>query len=407
MPKDETLRILAIAYACDPSQGSEPGAGWMWSRLLGRLGRTTVITRQNNREPIEAALPSTPEASELDFVYVDLPAWARFWKKGKRGTRAYYLIWQIAALREARKIARDSGFDVVWHLTFATFWLGSVGGLLRVPFIWGPVGGGVPSCFDIRVVGVKGLLFEMSRSLGRALGRWGNPLARSGWRKAVLVLVNNPDVRDALPTKQRSKCVVFPHVLLEADPGRRSVAPAEPKTALFAGRLVAWKGCSLAIRVLAQLPDWHLVVCGRGPDEARLKRLAQRLRVDDRVEFRGWVGRSDVHRIMRERAHVFVFPSLHDDAPWVVGEAVAHGLPVVCLDRGGTPIIAGGGSVAVGSVNEMAARLAKAIADAQRAAPSTSWDIDARYLDLLPILHNFHLLPKAPDVPSPVDRTDP
>src|SRR5919106_4757910 len=96
--QDKTFHILAIAYACDPSQGSEPGAGWMWSRLLSRLGRTTVITRKNNREPIEVALSSTPEAPLLDFVYVDLPAWARFWKRGKRGTRVYYLLWQFAAL---------------------------------------------------------------------------------------------------------------------------------------------------------------------------------------------------------------------------------------------------------------------------------------------------------------------
>jgi glycosyltransferase involved in cell wall biosynthesis len=407
VPEDETLRILAIAYACDPSEGSEPGAGWMWSRLLGRLGRTTVITRQNNRQLIEAALPSTPEASGLDFVYVDLPNWARFWKKGNRGARVYYLLWQVAAMREAWKIARDSGFDVVWHLTFANFWLGSVGGLLGIPFIWGPVGGGVPSYFDVRVVGLKGLLFEMSRSLGRAVGRWGNPLARSGWRKAELVLVNNPDVRDALPTKHRSKCVVFPHVVLEADARRRSVAPAEPKTALFAGRLVAWKGCSLAVRALALLPDWRLIVCGRGPDMARLKRLAQRLSVDDRVEFMGWVERSDVHRIMREQAHVFMFPSLHDDAPWAVAEAAAHGLPVVCLDRGGTPIIAGREGVAVGSVNEMAAGLAKAIAGAQRAAPSTSWDIDARHSDLLSILRNSNLYPRPADVSSSACKTEP
>lgn len=390
MAKDGSLRILAIAYACDPTQGSEPGAGWMWSRLLGRLGHTTVVTRRNNREPIEAELPSTREASELDFVYVDLPAWARFWKKGKRGARLYYLLWQIAALREARRAMRRSGFDVVWHVTFANFWLGSVGGLLDVPFIWGPVGGGVRSCFDIRVVGVKGLLFEISRSLGRALGRWGNPLARSGWRNAGLILVNNPDVRDALPREHRRKCIVFPNVLLEADPDRRSAAPPEPRTALFAGRLVAWKGCSLAIRALAQLPDWRLVVCGRGPDEARSKRLARRLHMDDRVEFLGWVERSDVHRIMRERAHVFMFPSFHDDAPWVVGEAVAHGLPVICLDRGGPPIIAGRGGVEVGSVNEMAADLAKAMASAQRVAPSRAWDIDTRQHDLLTVLERSH-----------------
>jgi glycosyltransferase involved in cell wall biosynthesis len=127
----------------------------------------------------------------------------------------------------------------------------------------------------------------------------------------------------------------------------------------------------------------------------------------DRVEFLGWVGRSDVHRIMRDRAHAFVFPSLHDDAPWVVGEAVAHGLPVVCLDRGGTPIIAGERGVQVGNVKAMAAALAKALAETQTMTPSTSWDIDTRYRDLLSILRKSNLLRGARDVTPSTDEADP
>jgi glycosyltransferase involved in cell wall biosynthesis len=405
--QDKTIQILAIAYACDPSQGSEPGAGWMWSRLLSRLGRTTVITRENNREPIEAALSSIPEAPRMDFVYVDLPAWARFWKRGKRGTRAYYLLWQFAALRAARKGSRNSQWDVVWHLTFANFWLGSVGGLLGLPFIWGPVGGGVPSCFDIRVVGLKGLLFEMSRSVGRGAGRWSNPLARSAWRRAKLILVNNLDVRASLPAKYGSKCVVFPHVLLEEDRQRAASIPPEPKTALFAGRLVPWKGCSLALHALVLLPEWRLLVCGRGPDETRLKRLARKLGVDDRVEFLGWVDRSDVQRIMRERAHVFLFPSLHDDAPWVVGEAVANGLPVVCLDRGGAPLVGGSDGVPVDTVGEMAAGLSTKVSAAARQDLSKAWDMEVRDRELLSVLRDFNLLARAAAASPPKTRSHP
>jgi NAD(P)-dependent dehydrogenase (short-subunit alcohol dehydrogenase family) len=50
------LRIVAFAYACEPDSGSEPGVGWMWARMLAHLGETWVITRENNREAIEAAL---------------------------------------------------------------------------------------------------------------------------------------------------------------------------------------------------------------------------------------------------------------------------------------------------------------------------------------------------------------
>ena len=38
------MRILAFAYACEPAQGSEPGAGWAWARMLAHQGETWVIT---------------------------------------------------------------------------------------------------------------------------------------------------------------------------------------------------------------------------------------------------------------------------------------------------------------------------------------------------------------------------
>ena len=124
------MKLLAFAYACEPAEGSEPGAGWMWARMLARFGDTWVLTRSNNRERIEDGLTAIPERDALHFVYVDLPPWARFWKRGLRGLRPYYLLWGFAALREARRLQRTERFDLVWHLTLANAWLGSSAPLL-------------------------------------------------------------------------------------------------------------------------------------------------------------------------------------------------------------------------------------------------------------------------------------
>ena len=110
---DRNVRILAIAYACEPGQGSEPGAGWIWSRMLARVGETWVITRRNNRSAIEEGLRSLSLDVSPRFVYVDLPEWARFWKRGQRGIRLYYLLWQIAALRKAHQLLRQLDFDLL------------------------------------------------------------------------------------------------------------------------------------------------------------------------------------------------------------------------------------------------------------------------------------------------------
>ena len=77
---------------------------------------------------------------------------------------------------------------------------------------------------------------------------------------------------------------------------------------------------------------------------------------------------------MREEADVFIFPSLHDQAPLVVAEAVAAGLPVVSLDRGGAPLL---GSIVVParSPGRTARDLATAVLSARDKPPSKSPDV--------------------------------
>jgi glycosyltransferase involved in cell wall biosynthesis len=356
------LKLLAFAYACEPAEGSEPGAGWMWARMLARFGDTWILTRENNRERIESAVSGIPEGDALHFVYVDLPPWARFWKRGPRGLRLYYLLWQMSALRHARRLHRSEGFDVVWHLTLANAWLGSSASLVGPPFVFGPVGGGVkPPWRLVPPMGTRATVYELSRAAGRTAGRYLNPLARLAWRRALTILALNQETIDWLPRRHRHKARVFPNGVLSSLPDVDRPAGDRPRTALFAGRLLAWKGADLAIRVVAMLPDWRLLICGKGPDERRLRRLAVEAGVADRTVFAGWLPRSEVQRLMQEEAGVFLFPSLHDDSPWAIVEALAADLPILCLNRGGPPLLGDGWAIAcpvTGGRQAVTARLA-------------------------------------------------
>lgn len=372
------MRVLVFAYACEPGKGSEPGAGWIWPRMLARMGEVWILTRENNREMIEATLPEVPERGNLHFEYVDLPERARFWKRGARGARPYYLLWQVAALRRARQLSRDVPFDVVWHLTWANVWLGALAPLLRYPFVYGPVGGGVGMDWNfVGVLGVRGALYEVARAFVRGVARYANPLARFPWRRAALILVQNRETRAWLPARHREKAVVFPHVVLDQQGQHlRAARKNRPPTALFVGRLLPWKGVALALRVLVLLDGWQLIVCGRGPDERRLKRLARKLDLDARVHFLGWVPETRVGELMRDETDVLLFPSLHDEGGFVIAEAMAARLPVVCLDRGGPPTI-GGIGVTSTSVSETVEGLARAVRDAGDASIRPFPDIDS------------------------------
>jgi glycosyltransferase involved in cell wall biosynthesis len=358
--------------------------------MLARLGDTWIITRANNAPAIELALPDVPEGERMHFVYVDLPGWARFWKRGQRGVRLYYLIWQVAAVRRARRLQRDRRFDVAWHLTLANAWLGSLAPLAGLPFVYGPVGGGVPVPWHLApALGVRGTAYEVMRAAARAGGRYANPTARLAWRRADLILVQNSETARWLPRAHRERTAIFPNVVIDdsnaVEPG--SAADGRTPTALFAGRLLPWKGVALAIRAVALVTDWKLLVAGSGFDERRLRRLARRLGVGSRVVFLGWCSRDRLHRVMREDADVFLYPSLREDSGWVVAEALGCGLPVLCLDRGGPPDLAALAGIAIPSsggprrvASSFAGLLVNGAVPGRQAAHQhgRGWSLDAR-----------------------------
>jgi glycosyltransferase involved in cell wall biosynthesis len=396
------VRILAFAYACEPDRGSEPGAGWSLARILARMGDTWVITRANNRAAIDAALPGVPERDRLHFVYVDLPARLRGWKRGRRGIHLYYLLWQLAALQAARRLHRALGFDLVWHLTLANVWFGSVAPLVGPPAVYGPVGGGARVPWRLLpVLGGRGMAAEAARTSVELGARYVNPLARMTWRRSRLILVQNPETLGWLPRRHRARAELLQNVVLDLPPAapRRRDRPGPP-TAAYAGDLLPLKGVALALRALAELPGWRLLVAGAGADEPRLRRLAGQLGLDGRVRFLGWLPRPELLELLRAEVDVFLFPSLRDQAAWAVAEARTLGLPVVCLDVGGPPLLAGRAVTAAGPAATVRA-LAEAVAAAATAPPPPppAVDPESQRQRLAELLGRAGLVAAVPDPP--------
>jgi len=107
---------------------------------------------------------------------------------------------------------------------------------------------------------------------------------------------------------------------------------------LYAGRLLESKGVDLALRAVHQLRQWRhdvrFTVVGDGPERSRLAKLAEKLGLAEAVEWVGCVSRHSVEDHYR-MADLFLFPSLCDSGAMAVLEAMAHGLPVVCMKLGG------------------------------------------------------------------------
>jgi len=105
---------------------------------------------------------------------------------------------------------------------------------------------------------------------------------------------------------------------------------------LFVGRLSQEKGIDVLIRAAAKVPQIKIKIAGIGPEESRLKQLAETHDAVN-VEFVGFQRRDDL-REMRRRAIGLVVTSVwYENAPLAVLEALADGLPVIASRIGGLP----------------------------------------------------------------------
>ncbi|HEX5687209.1 MAG TPA: glycosyltransferase family 4 protein [Ideonella sp.] len=106
------------------------------------------------------------------------------------------------------------------------------------------------------------------------------------------------------------------------------------------GRLVFHKGTSLAVCSLlhTRLPI-ELDVIGRGPELTACRALVEELGLQQRVRFLDWYERHADLIASFGAYRGMVLPSLEDANGIVVQEAMALGLPPVCLDWGGPQLL--------------------------------------------------------------------
>ena len=109
---------------------------------------------------------------------------------------------------------------------------------------------------------------------------------------------------------------------------------------MYAGHLYPWKGVDVLLGAIARLPDVRGVIVGGHPAEGdlnRLRELAERLAVHERVEFTGLVDVSDVPAQLA-RASILVLPTIATPSaarytsPLKMFEYLAAGKPIVASD---------------------------------------------------------------------------
>lgn len=232
-----------------------------------------------------------------------------------------FALWRAAGRCDVLHVMANSGWS--WHLFAApAIW---VARLRRTPVVVNYRGGEAASFLD----GSKAIV-RMSMLRAARL------IVPSGFLQQVF-------------GRHGMVAEVVPNVVDLARFHPAATGPATPRL-LVARNLEAIYGNETALRafalVLQRHPEARLTVAGSGPLEAQLHQLASDLGLSTRVDFVGRVDRDAMAALLRQST-VALNPSLVDNTPNSVLEALASGVPVVSTNVGGVPFIVQDGVTAL------------------------------------------------------------
>ena len=264
------------------------------------------------------------EAEPDERVSEGIPTY-RVWRRRLPIRRIGYLLYLWSVLQAFRRL-RAKGYrpDIIHgHIYEAGAAAVLLGRLYRLPVVVTEHSSGFPRRF------LKGLDVV-------------KPWLTFRWADAVLPV--SRALQQAIEAYGiRGRFQLVPNVV---DTTVFAPAPARPPRQkaqlLFVGALEPRhvKGVPYLLAALAQLrrrrEDWCLDIVGDGPARAEYEQVAAELHLTDLVRFHGQKPKSEVAEYMR-RSDVFVLPSLWENLPCVVIEAMASGLPTVASDTGGIP----------------------------------------------------------------------
>ena len=356
-------RIFVSAYACEPGLGSEIGVGWHWVLEMSKYFDLWVLTRRSNMLNINAWLAENPDFSNINFIYYDLPKWARFWKKGLRGVRLYYILWQLCSNNIVKRTMIENNISIFHHLTYGNaLWNVSRYGSKQT-FIWGPVGGleTIPENFS-RHYDTKCRIIEKFRRFAVACAKL-NVGFLYRCKQADIILCKTEHTLKRIPRRFAAKAILFTDVAADVAADVIAHSDTFPVCApdscceissvahnassnsidkainfISVGRLDAWRGFDLVLEAFAlarkQNNRLTLTIVGDGNDKSRLISIVDKLNISSSVSFTGNVPMSEYKSLMNT-ADVVVNAALKEGAVTVSFDAVALGKPLICLDTTG------------------------------------------------------------------------
>lgn len=346
-----SIRPLLIVEGANPKLTSAALVGWSCARAISAKTSSHIVTHWRNRDAfLESGLVEHRDFTAIDTRRIQHLAW-RLTKTLSRGdafswglyaalSNLVYPFFERVVWQTFKDRLRSGEFDVVHRILPVSpttpSWLAPRLKNAGIPFIVGPLNGGVPwpSGFDH--------LRKAEKDFGailRPLHRL-QPGSRSTFEGASAILAGSRSALDSIPTQFHDKCIFLPENAIA--PERFPLEARQERTdgplrVVFVGRLVALKGVDMLIEAatpLMQSGRLDLKIIGDGPERDALAKRLESCGICETSVLSGWVEHRELPHQLKN-ADLFAFPSIREFGGGAVLEAMALGVAPIVLDHGG------------------------------------------------------------------------
>jgi glycosyltransferase involved in cell wall biosynthesis len=324
------IKVLILAYACEPNKGSEPGVGWNWALHLSKYVDVTVITRANNRKVIEEELLNN-KYKNLNFIYFDIPILSKIKRYIPFGIYLYFLLWELLLLKKIKNV----DYDLVQRVTFVSLVSTLRLYKLKKPYILSFCGGGELTPETIYYNNsLIDKLKENLRIFYNSAYKYCS-ITKKLFNKSNLVITVTDETKDFISKLGYNRRTIT-EPAIGIDFSKSFNLREKSYKLIYAGSLLYFKNVGILIKALSKVRGKNIVfdIYGSGEKKRLLQKLTEIYNITEKVNFINPIPRNELLQIYKEY-DLAVHASSHDSGSMFLLEAISAGIPVLFLDTGG------------------------------------------------------------------------